>query len=1221
MITRRLLRRLATASSNLKPLAYPVSRSDPHNVLNMDPNQVTRDIDLEYKRYKMTNYETKIRVNHFLQAVFSHDIKRAVELLGRFREKCTNNKDSDSYIRNVEVYVSCMSTLLMYASSRNTRMLSAPEILPLLCEVLAVPSQVATERTSQLRNLHIVLITVILKTLGTNSTTSKRHNLITQAQVTEFARSHHISVQEIYDYLKTHYPELIPQLNSVWKTRMPTLELDETPTLNIEKYLNDDNSMSFDGMCDFLETERFDASKYDTKKESKLHEIYANLDDLDRKSFMSEYLQFNKHKQLIVEKYCEELQTTGHTKRAEISSTQHIMSLPWISKISDRMSLRILSILSDEMSDDPVSKAVLQHSFLFQQIPKDVIIAIVLNMLIQRSASGGQDIAVLSLTRQMSHVLKSYVRRNKVLVLISNSELFLNDEDLLVLFGALLKLAVENSRMDSSLLRSFVSSQDECFSDVPDQLFVLGLERWLPDTPKYKRAGVIKAHPYITLQPSISKEVYDDGALYFPMVYPPKPWSSPNSGGFLNDLAPFVRTPEPEMTAKYLAQAHMTGQLKSTYESLNALGELPWMINEDVLNIFNEVLGYNEGFLNIPTSVRHKMKDAEFHSPDKSSFPDEESYQAALYLHMLMVRKFNQEVGNLKSQRSYYGKTAKLANALSTHGEILFYPQTLDFRGRVYPAVSLLSNQSEDLVRSLLCFWEPKPLGKNGFKWLQYQLANLYSKNFMSMEELMEFVRANEKNIRDSAASPLDGEKWWTHGDSPWQALALCKEITNVWNYELDIESYMCRTPIHMDGTCNGLQHYAALGKNVQAARSVNLLPSEKKNDVYITVLGLVRDKIQQDLGSSDQAILSLAQILQPYLSRKTIKQTVMTTVYGVTFYGAFRQISNKIDDIIEEDMSVTIPKKQRSEISLYIARHVLSAVGDLFGEARAIQTFLIENAYRCITSFDRRFHNPSLKTDFFGKDHYRPMMWTSLAGFPVIQHYHEKHHREIRTALQQITLRKTTSKSTVNLRKQMNAMAPNFIHSLDAIHLLMTNLAAKSQGIAFAAVHDSFWTHPRDVETLNQLIRQEFVRLHSSGVLENLHKDLEHINRQALQLVWVENHLNQQFLKELSGIRLDYPESPKSRKSRFNHYLGQEFMDNLAVTKLVEIYDPKLIFQSNGRGEGVVYNSNAEMVPAQDTISLTTHTPILVEIRLMLVPNTGNLNLEEVLQSEFFFS
>lgn len=39
--------------------------------------------------------------------------------------------------------------------------------------------------------------------------------------------------------------------------------------------------------------------------------------------------------------------------------------------------------------------------------------------------------------------------------------------------------------------------------------------------------------------------------------------------------------------------------------------------------------------------------------------------------------------------------------------------------------------------------------------------------------------------------------------------------------------------PLLQDGSCNGLQHYAALGRDVIGATSVNLMPCEVPQDVY----------------------------------------------------------------------------------------------------------------------------------------------------------------------------------------------------------------------------------------------------------------------------------------------------------------------------------------------------------------------------------------------------
>lgn len=38
-------------------------------------------------------------------------------------------------------------------------------------------------------------------------------------------------------------------------------------------------------------------------------------------------------------------------------------------------------------------------------------------------------------------------------------------------------------------------------------------------------------------------------------------------------------------------------------------------------------------------------------------------------------------------------------------------------------------------------------------------------------------------------------------------------------------EEYVSHLPVHQDGSCNGLQHYAALGRDKIGAVSVNLAP------------------------------------------------------------------------------------------------------------------------------------------------------------------------------------------------------------------------------------------------------------------------------------------------------------------------------------------------------------------------------------------------------------
>ena len=77
------------------------------------------------------------------------------------------------------------------------------------------------------------------------------------------------------------------------------------------------------------------------------------------------------------------------------------------------------------------------------------------------------------------------------------------------------------------------------------------------------------------------------------------------------------------------------------------------------------------------------------------------------------------------------------------------------------------------------------------------------------------------------------GPAWWRRGEKPWQVLATCTELAAALRSE-DPCAFLSSLPVHLDGTCNGLQHYAALGGDVTGARAVNLeTMGDVPQDVY----------------------------------------------------------------------------------------------------------------------------------------------------------------------------------------------------------------------------------------------------------------------------------------------------------------------------------------------------------------------------------------------------
>lgn len=76
---------------------------------------------------------------------------------------------------------------------------------------------------------------------------------------------------------------------------------------------------------------------------------------------------------------------------------------------------------------------------------------------------------------------------------------------------------------------------------------------------------------------------------------------------------------------------------------------------------------------------------------------------------------------------------------------------------------------------------------------------------------------------------------------------------------------------------------------------------------------------------------------LDGLLSRKVIKQSVMTTVYGVTQYGAKEQIQRQLKDLNK------LPNQSLAPCSLYLARLTLDSIGEIFSSASKIQNWFVE--------------------------------------------------------------------------------------------------------------------------------------------------------------------------------------------------------------------------------------------------------------------------------------
>ncbi|KAL8830775.1 MAG: hypothetical protein Q9170_005580 [Blastenia crenularia] len=580
---------------------------------------------------------------------------------------------------------------------------------------------------------------------------------------------------------------------------------------------------------------------------------------------------------------------------------------------------------------------------------------------------------------------------------------------------------------------------------------------------------------------------------YLPMLIEPKPWTGYREGGFLTSTEPMVRLPqEHEQGKRYCSMAVASGDMTQISAGLDVLSKTPWHINGPVFEVMLEAWNSGEAI----GGIAPDNPDVEY--PPEPALEDKRAY--ASYLRQ--VKAISNEKASYKSERCNQNFQMDIARAYRK--ETFYFPHNIDFRGRAYPMPPFLNYMGADLARGMLTFGIGKPLGTNGLRWLKIQLANVFGYDKASFEERVSFVEDHLQDISDSADQPLAGQRWWLQAEDPWQCLAACKELRSAMKSP-DPQNYVSKLAIHQDGTCNGLQHYAALGGDSSGAKQVNLEPGDRPSDIYSGVAELVRAAVAEDAKGDHE----LAKYLAGKVTRKVVKQPVMTNVYGVTFMGAKLQVVKQLKDLYPD-----MPQGRTvnySAAGLYIARKIFQALANMFNGAHDIQYWLGECANRITTAVTpeqihrmeaaltgnlkepSEFRKKPLtrKEDRGHKDELlsfkQSVIWTTPLKMPVVQPYRKAQGEKIHTILQQITLNRPSLADPVDKRKQLQAFPPNFIHSLDATHMILSALQCQKQGLTFTAVHDSYWTHAADVETMNQTLRDTFITMHSEDIIGRL--------------------------------------------------------------------------------------------------------------------------------------
>ncbi len=177
-------------------------------------------------------------------------------------------------------------------------------------------------------------------------------------------------------------------------------------------------------------------------------------------------------------------------------------------------------------------------------------------------------------------------------------------------------------------------------------------------------------------------------------------------------------------------------------------------------------------------------------------------------------------------------------------------------------------------------------------------------------------------------------------------------------------------------------------------------------------VIRMINEEIES---GEEHPNIELVRKLPQNIRRKTIKQTVMTSVYGVTFIGAKRQIQRQIKD------QNFISDEHMEQAGAYVAKVTLRAIANLFEGAHQIKEWLIQCS-RLIGETNN------------------PVGWITPMGLPIVQPYRvEAQADQINTISNSLRLQLSKEQMPINKLKQASAFPPNFVHSLDSTHMLYT--------------------------------------------------------------------------------------------------------------------------------------------------------------------------------------
>jgi DNA-directed RNA polymerase len=394
-----------------------------------------------------------------------------------------------------------------------------------------------------------------------------------------------------------------------------------------------------------------------------------------------------------------------------------------------------------------------------------------------------------------------------------------------------------------------------------------------------------------------------------------------------------------------------------------------------------------------------------------------------------------------------------------------------DDRGRIY-AVCNFSFDRGDHVRSLFRFARGMNLDREELTfWLEVHCANCHGEKG-SWRQRTDWVAKNRREIEDIAADPEGTFELWRNTDSPFCFVAACRELVSAWQ---DPENFETHLPIGFDGSCNGLQHLALIARDPKTGYMVNVWPDPhgkwpiEPQDVYAVVIAETTQLLEADDEQWARWWIRHFKELGDKKVRKLIKTPAMSYAYSATPGGMADQLKDVCKDLRLDPWPYDKDRPEgKRDGCHYLAGKIIEACRELLKEPTKVMEY-IQGITRHRT--DRGLF----------------LEWITPSGFPVLNRAHKpKEAKTFNLITYGVRVRhdlKVEFEEKIWKSKVINSAAANYVHSMDATHLVKTVNAAIGTLGAFVrdiiTTHDCYYCLAPVATGFNRIIRYEMWRMY----------------------------------------------------------------------------------------------------------------------------------------------